>query len=108
MCGLELVRDPTTLNVQGIGQIVAQRERQAGPLSRLVQGMQGFVDRPLVDATGLTGLFEWQLEAPMPTAGPAYPSFPFAVREQLGLALEARTEPVTVVVIDAVSMPTPD
>ncbi len=105
---MDIIRDPTTLNAQGIGQMVAQRDRSAGPLSHLVQGMQGFVDRPPVDATGLTGPFEWQLESPMPTAGPAAPSFFSAVREQLGLALETRTASVTVVVIDAVSLPTPD
>jgi uncharacterized protein (TIGR03435 family) len=108
LCGQDIIRDPTTLNAHGIGQIVAQRDRQAGPLSRLVQGMQGFVDRPLVDTTGLTGQFEWQLEAPMPTAGPAYPSFFSAVREQLGLSIEARTASVTIIVIDAVSLPTSD
>ncbi len=108
LCTMDVIRDPTTLNAQGIGQMVAQRDRSAGPVSALAQGMQGFVDRPLVDATGLTGQFEWQLESPMPSAGPAAPSFFSAVREQLGLALEARTASVTVVVIDAVSLPTPD
>jgi uncharacterized protein (TIGR03435 family) len=32
-----------------------------GPLSDLVRSIQGLVDRPIVDATALTGMFEWHL-----------------------------------------------
>jgi uncharacterized protein (TIGR03435 family) len=78
--------------------------------------------RPILDRTGLTGTFEFDLEwtpdaaAPPrpPDAPPAPPidpngsSFVTALREQLGLKLEARSGSIDVVVVDHAERPLPD
>jgi bla regulator protein BlaR1 len=76
--------------------------------------------RPLIDATGLTGTFDFLLEfkpelhpePPGPTApgtnaaaDPEGPSFEQAVRDQLGLKLESRRSPMDVIVVDHVEHP---
>jgi uncharacterized protein (TIGR03435 family) len=62
------------------------------------------VDRPVIDETGLSGSFALLLDwSDIDT-----PSLLTAVREQLGLKLEAAERPVEVLVIDSVERPTPD
>jgi uncharacterized protein (TIGR03435 family) len=96
----------------GTSQFAAAGARtlvDAGPLADLVRGIQAIADRPIVDRTGLSGTFEWQLvfaTGATPNAG--LPSVFTAVEEQLGLKLEAQTAPFEVLVIDAVERPTPD
>jgi uncharacterized protein (TIGR03435 family) len=63
-----------------------------------------------VDATGLTGSFDLDVkftanDAPDPTSGA---SLFTAIQEQLGLRLEQRRAPVSVLVIDSAERPTPD
>jgi uncharacterized protein (TIGR03435 family) len=69
----------------------------------------------VVDRTGLTGQYNIDLEWAEPNtigAGQAAaidrPSVFTAVREQLGLKLEPRTESMEVLVIDSIERPTPD
>ena len=89
-------------------------------------GLAQFLDRPLIDATGLAGDFEITLQwTPTPdqtpdrlrgnnvgelvrNAGvnPDAPSLFTAIQEQLGLKLETRSGPVEVVIIDSVERPT--
>ena len=81
---------------------------------------QGFTDRIVLDRTNLIGNFEvdlrWSptLQAAVERPGAtspdllALPSLFTAVEEQLGLKLEARTEPMDVLVIDHVQLPTPN
>jgi len=78
--------------------------------------------RPIEDATGLKGTFEFDLEWTPDAASPARPpdappappidpngsSFVTALREQLGLKLEARTGSIEVVVVDRAERPSPD
>jgi len=78
--------------------------------------------RPIEDRTGLQGTFEFELDwtpdsaAPVrpPDAPPAPPidpngsSFVTALREQLGLKLEARTGSIDVLVVDRAERPSPD
>jgi uncharacterized protein (TIGR03435 family) len=76
-----------------------------------------------VDKTGLTGLYEFELEftpdqlpqgppppgaPPLPPIDPNGPSIFTALQEQLGLKLDSQRGPVEVVVIDSVERPTPD
>ena len=84
--------------------------QNAGPVSQLLTRVQGFVDRPLIDATGLTGSYQWRLafSASGPVANSPHPSIYTALREQLGLKLDPRTGPVEVLVVDSVERPTPD
>ncbi|WP_213806022.1 TIGR03435 family protein [Granulicella sp. dw_53] len=77
------------------------------------------LDRPVIDQTGLQGLFDVHLEwtpdeiaatAPVDAGQPApsaetAPSIFVAVREQLGLELKPGRGPVTVLVIDSVDRP---
>ena len=74
------------------------------------------LDRIVIDNTGLTGLYdvdlEWGVNSSAPiTLAPASndaPSIFTAVQEQLGLKLEPRRGPVDVLVIDRIDPPTPD
>jgi uncharacterized protein (TIGR03435 family) len=71
-------------------------------------------DRVVIDRTGLTGKFDWEIQwTPQElTAGnappPEGPSLFEAFREQAGLKLEARKDTVEVLLIDHVERPTPD
>ena len=79
------------------------------------------VDRVVVDRTGIDGVFDWNLEwTPSFNAGPtrdgivANPdsdaglSLFVALREQLGLRLEAQRGMVEFLIIDHAELPTPD
>lgn len=84
-------------------------QRFAGPVKLLMQRVQAYVDRPIVDATGLSGNVEWVLRFGWGADPPAdAPSIFTALQDQLGLKLEARQAPVEVLVIDSVELPTPD
>jgi uncharacterized protein (TIGR03435 family) len=76
--------------------------------------------RPMIDATGLTGTFDFVVEFkpeshPNPqgptqpganaATDPDGPSFEQAVRDQLGLKLESRKSPMEVMVVDHVERP---
>ena len=79
------------------------------------------VDRVVVDRTGAVGIFDWDLEwapgpgevsplsadgaVPPPAEGP---SIFVALEEQLGLKLDTERGQVSVLVVDAVSRPTPN
>jgi uncharacterized protein (TIGR03435 family) len=86
--------------------------------STLTEGVTG-VDRPVLNRTGLTGKFDFALEfAPLYGAGlpptsnfrtdPAGPTFEQALKDQLGLRLEAQTAPVDVPVVDYVEQLSPN
>jgi uncharacterized protein (TIGR03435 family) len=91
------------------------------PLSLFANGISGRVARAVVDRTGLSGNWEFELEfqpevppgqlppgAAPPPVDPDAPNFFTAIQEQLGLKLEATKGPVEVWVIDGVEKPTPD
>lgn len=76
----------------------------AGMLMRL------FLDRPVVDQTGLTQRYDLQLkwtqdETRAPMDGSAPPELFTAIQEQLGLKLEPVKAPADVLVIDKVERP---
>ena len=93
-------------------------------LSQLARNLAGVVGRVIVDRTGLTGRFDFDLTftpdqfteiakpppgVPQPPpADPNGPSLFTAMQEQLGLKLESARGPVEVFVVDNVSQPTPD
>ena len=86
--------------------------RTAGSVKQLMQRLQPYVDRPIVDTTELSGNFEWSLTFARSAGGPNpagdVAELFTAVQDQLGLKLEPREAAVDVLVIDAVEMPTPD
>ena len=89
-------------------------------LERLVSQISGEIRGPVVDRTGLTGLFDIMLEyaserrplqaaapnAPSPTADVVPPTLRAALQEQLGLKLETEKGPLEVLVIDSAERPT--
>lgn len=86
-------------------------------MQHLLGPLQAMTGRPVIDRTGLTGAFDFDLQwtsGPVaPAAGAAAPpddgpSIFVALQEQLGLRLEPGRAPFNVVVVDAVQRPTPD
>jgi len=97
---------------------------QSVPLENLVRSLSAYLGSTIVDKTGLTGKFDFDLKwdpaeqggAMMmaPGGGPPEaasapdatgPTLFTALEEQLGLKLEAHKEPVDVIVIDHVEQP---
>jgi uncharacterized protein (TIGR03435 family) len=65
-----------------------------------------FLDRPVLDETGLSGLFDFKLTwSDSLDADATAPSIFTAVREQLGLKLEAKKGQVGIYVIEKVEKP---
>jgi uncharacterized protein (TIGR03435 family) len=87
---------------------------RAMDVSLLTGRLGAWTDRVLVDRTGLSGTFDWDLQwtpdALTPDVTNSATAVPLvtALREQLGLRLEARREPSEVLVIDRVSRPVPE
>ena len=80
--------------------------RFAGPVRLLMQRMQPYVDRPIVNATGLSENLEWVMTFAWGPSAPAdAPEIFTALQEQLGLKLEPRQAPVEVLVVDSVELP---
>ena len=84
-------------------------------MSLFANNLAGQVGRVVVDRTGLTGGWDFELRfapgpprGPLPPVDPDAPSLFTAIQEQLGLKLESTKGPVEVVVIDSVDRPTPD
>jgi uncharacterized protein (TIGR03435 family) len=75
-------------------------------MTSLAATLQAYIGDTVVDATGLAGLFDLNLDfnvdESMSSEGPTVFE---AVQRQLGLRLEARKGPVEVVVIDHVEKP---
>ena len=83
------------------------------PMSGIFQVFRqvGGLDRPVVDRTGLTGLYDVSVryEAANPLETPAGGvSLSTAAREQLGVRFDPGREMLEVLVIDAAERPTPD
>jgi uncharacterized protein (TIGR03435 family) len=79
-------------------------------LRTLVETLGRQLNRPVIDRTGLTGVFDFNLEwapdsKPREAAGPATSaeagtSLFTALQEQLGLKLEAGKSPIEILVVD--------
>jgi uncharacterized protein (TIGR03435 family) len=91
------------------------------PASQLAQAFSGQAGRMVVDRTGLTGSWDFELNFAVEgrggpgAAGPDVPapdsnapSFFTAIQEQLGLKLESTKGPVEVLVIDVIEKPVDD
>lgn len=88
-------------------------------MAQLATAFEDGVGRPVVDRTGLTGMFDAELtyvrDAPLSVAAPTANnalldgvSYRDAITQQLGLDLRSQRGPVEVLVIDAIERPTPD
>jgi uncharacterized protein (TIGR03435 family) len=88
---------------------------RAVTMAQFVQRLAPFVNRPVVDRTGLAGEFDFELvytperpailsTGPLPVTSDG-PSIFTAVREQLGLVLEPQRAPLEVLVVDSAAHP---
>ena len=79
------------------------------PLGELARKLEPYLDRRVIDDTGVPGLFDVELTFAWPPGvtapAPDAPDIFTAVQEQLGLRLQPRTQPMEVLVIDAVEQP---
>jgi len=106
--------DPVCTITFGPGRILVR----GFSIGRFAGGLVGQVQRMVVDKTGLTGAWNFELlytpDQPVRLNGaivppnPDAPSLFTAVQEQLGLKLESSRGPVDVLVIDRVNRPTED
>ena len=78
-------------------------------MKMLAGKLAGYIGSPVVDSTGLTGLFDFTLDFSVDESMSADrtpgPTIFEAVQWQPGLKLEARREPAEVIVIDHVEKP---
>ena len=96
----------------GPGQLIAR----GAPVEWLARTLSNVpvitgLDRMVLDRTGLKGNYGFALKFAGPQAAtpdPDRPQLITALQEQLGLRLEARREPVDVLVIDAAAQPEPN
>jgi uncharacterized protein (TIGR03435 family) len=110
---LKAPEHPGPTDIRVMGNAIS---RQRGELSRMTQLLSGALGRPVVDRTGLSGIYDIQLQwddAPIPGGGvigldaPAAPdtnhgSIFTAVEQQLGLRLVSGRAPVEMLVIDQI------
>lgn len=88
---------------------------EGATVGQLARQIAQRLNEPVVDASGITGLYDMEInftppEGPMKLNGQPIPDPPpsifTAIQEQLGLKLEKRKGPVEVLVVDHVEMPT--
>jgi uncharacterized protein (TIGR03435 family) len=83
----------------------------AVPMNELARLLNVVSGRTVVDRTGLTGVWDFDLQYSLPNApnpDPDRPSIFTALQEQLGLRLDATIGPVEVLMIDRVEPLMPD
>jgi uncharacterized protein (TIGR03435 family) len=84
---------------------------KAVELSTLARMLTSYFDAPVLDRTGLSGQYDYELKfVPDPLLTPTADavSLATALREQLGLRVERRQEPQDVLVIESAERPTLD
>lgn len=74
-------------------------------LPQLAQYLSSIVGRPVIDKTGLDGIFEMELMFSGDVKDTERPSVFAALREQLGLRLDSSRGPVETIVIMSAAMP---
>jgi len=94
------------------GRLIGKRS-----MPQLATLLSGILRRPVLDQTGLSGVYEFTLEwtpevgqtgpdaTPPAPANPGAPSIFTAVQEQLGLKLDAAKAPVEVIAVDNAEKP---
>jgi uncharacterized protein (TIGR03435 family) len=104
-CGqMRIVPSPAGVRMEG----------DRAPIAELVRVLAvGVTDRPVLDRTELSGLFDIRLhfieERPGAQASDlSGPTMFIAVQEQLGLKLQASKGPVEFLIVDHVEHPTPN
>jgi uncharacterized protein (TIGR03435 family) len=108
--GFKLKEDPEGSNADDMTSSRGQLSAKSVNMSRIVDFLgspRASLDRPVVDASGLKGIYSfslvWTPESPNgpPPDASAPPSLLVALQEQLGLRLVARKAPVPVLIVDS-------
>jgi uncharacterized protein (TIGR03435 family) len=113
VCASRLTASPVN------GTLVLEMAEGGMSVPSFIKNVSSYVDRLVIDRTGLTGDFDFLLQFQPPgglsaTSANGVPSLdgapPFleAIQRQLGLKLQSDRAPVDVLVIDSVEPPTPD
>jgi uncharacterized protein (TIGR03435 family) len=81
---------------------------KSASMERLVYALSGRLHAPVLDRTGLTGPFDYNIvfsreDSPSDTGGP--PALNTALQEEMGIRLEKTKSPVEIIVVDHVEMP---
>jgi uncharacterized protein (TIGR03435 family) len=104
--------DPNGLPLDNDRDNGGQRTMQIGNMTMhdFCLVMTFYMDKPVVDQTGLTGKYDFLLkytydESKVPADGSAPPTIFTAIQEELGLKLEPVKAPTDVMVIDKVERP---
>jgi len=105
----------------GIDRLPGRSTGRSMPVNLLAEALSRLVGRPVIDRTGLTGPYDWDLSwTPSPgepasldpdsrrLIPPDAPSIFVAVQEQLGLRLQPDRALLDVLVIESIQRPTPD
>jgi bla regulator protein blaR1 len=112
--GAKLVAEKSaTAPSSGIESTCGHMTGTGASMTNLTLYLSRQLRRPVVDATGLTEKYNFQLSwtpelAPCSESSENAPSLVTALREQLGLKLESAKGPVDVVVVDRAERPTED
>jgi uncharacterized protein (TIGR03435 family) len=106
-------KSPPTQNFTGIRSSCGHMTGTYALMANLTVYLSRQLRRPVVDATGLTERYNFQLSwtpelAPCADSADNAPSIFTALQEQLGLKLESRRGPVDVLVVDRAERPTED
>ena len=112
---------PENIDDNGIGitchvtrQLSGVTQRRGCTVASLTDLLLYNTGRTVIDKTGLTGHYDFELHWTPEDATPAQalqysgPSIFTAVQEQLGLKLEPATDPLDILVIDSAEPPTPN
>lgn len=96
--------------VNGRNQAMAQTKATMEDIAEAIRN-NGFLDRPVLDKTGLTGTYDFKIESTPqfrinnnPELGDI--SVFTAVQDQLGLKLEPQKAPIEILVVDHIEKPT--
>jgi uncharacterized protein (TIGR03435 family) len=114
--------DPCGTRTMAMWGVTGHAAVRGADLATLLAIVSRDTKRPVIDRTGLTGYFDFELKwtpraflerasfdrARFPNIDPDGVSIVTAVEEQLGLKLESDRSAETVLVIDAIEHPTPD
>ena len=77
-------------------------------MSRLAYQLGRHLSRHVIDETGLSGLFDVDLDWDIQRGVSEHPAILVALEEQLGMKLEERMAPAPVIVIERIERPTPN
>ncbi|HEY6344072.1 MAG TPA: M56 and DUF3738 domain-containing protein [Bryobacteraceae bacterium] len=106
--GAPKVKPPAPDGVEGLSGGARSLLFHKEPISRLTFLLTRRMDRPVLNKTGLDGIYDFTIDIsglnnfnPQTADDATGPSIFTAVQEDLGLKLESRKEPITVLVIDS-------